>query len=105
LTSIQLGSAQEMQNQIVRERFVEFLCEGRRFYDVRRWGIYEEEDSKPMTGMNPDATKDGGYYSRTIMNHADYRNRVVDKKLFFLPLSRNEIRKVPKLDQNPGWGD
>lgn len=99
----QYASEEAMDEQIKRERFVEFLCEGRRFYDIRRWGTYEEEENVPITGMNVNATIDGGYYTRTIMDHADYRNRVVDKKTVFLPLERNEILKSRLLDQNPGW--
>ncbi|WP_029904895.1 RagB/SusD family nutrient uptake outer membrane protein [Prevotella sp. 10(H)] len=106
LTNSQLESVPEMFNQIVNERFIELLCEGRRFYDLRRWGIYEEEDSKPISGMNAEAKRDEGFYTRTVMSqYADYRNRVVDKKMLFLPINRNEIRKVPKLDQNQGYGD
>ncbi|MFR0679209.1 RagB/SusD family nutrient uptake outer membrane protein [Dysgonomonas mossii] len=105
LKDSEFNSQAEMFKQIVRERLVEFLCEGRRFYDLRRWGLYEEEDRKPIYGMNTDATRNTGFYSRTTMSeHADYRNRVVDKRMIFLPLSRTEVRKVPYLDQNPGYG-
>lgn len=48
LTQAQLESPTEMFEQIKRERMVEFLGEGRRFYDVRRWGIYEDVDSEPI---------------------------------------------------------
>lgn len=99
----QYTSEDAMDEQIKRERFIEFLCEGRRFYDVRRWGTYEEEESEPITGMNVEADVAGGYYTRTIMTHSDYRNRVVDKKTVFLPIERNEILKSRLLDQNPGW--
>ncbi len=98
----QYATEEAMDQQIKRERLIEFLCEGRRFYDVRRWGTYEEEENKPMTGMNVNATS-AGYYQRTILNHADYRNRVVDKKTVFLPISRDETLKSRLLDQNPGW--
>ncbi len=92
-----------MDKEIKRERFVEFLCEGRRFYDVRRWGTYEQEENEPIVGMNVYADIAGGYYTRTVMSHSDYRNRVVDKKMVFLPLERNEVLKSRLLDQNPGW--
>ena len=52
LTQAQLESPTEMFEQIKRERMVEFLGEGRRFYDVRRWGIYEDVDSEPIMGLN-----------------------------------------------------
>lgn len=54
LTANQLNSTPEVQKQIERERMVEFLWENRRFYDVRRWGIYEETEQEPIRGMNPD---------------------------------------------------
>lgn len=103
LSPEQYASEEAMDEQIKRERFIEFLCEGRRFYDIRRWGTYEEEESIPISGMNVEAEATSGYYTRTIMNHSDYRNRVVDKKTVFLPLERNEVLKSRLLDQNPGW--
>mgnify|MGYP000379319610 CR=1 FL=1 len=45
-TANQLNSTPEVQKQIERERMVEFLWENRRFYDVRRWGIYEETEQE-----------------------------------------------------------
>lgn len=98
------ATEENMNQQIITERLVEFLAEGRRFYDIRRWGIYEEEESKPIEGMNVEANGDE-FFQRVIVNHSDYRNRVVDKKTVFLPIPRDEVRKAPKLDQNPGWDD
>lgn len=98
------ATEESMNEQIITERLVEFLAEGRRFYDLRRWGIYEEEENKPIEGMNVEAGK-SEFFQRTIVNHPDYRNRVVDKKTVFLPISRDEVRKAPLLDQNPGWDD
>lgn len=46
LTSAELSSPDQMFDLIVRERMIEFLHENRRFYDVRRWGIYEEVDKR-----------------------------------------------------------
>lgn len=76
------ATEEDMDAQIVTERMVEFLGEGRRFYDIRRWGIYEEEESKPIEGMNIDGLENE-FFQRTVVNHADYRNRVVDKKQCF----------------------
>lgn len=105
LKNSELSSATETFDQIVIERMVEFLCEGRRFHDLRRWGIYEEEDSKPITGMNTKATVSDGFYGRTIMDHSAYRNRVINKRMVLFPINRQEIRKVQYLDQNPGYAD
>ncbi|MBX9189558.1 RagB/SusD family nutrient uptake outer membrane protein [Bacteroides sp. K03] len=98
------ATEESMDKQIVIERLVEFLAEGRRFYDIRRWGIYEEEENKPIEGMN--ITGDQyDFYQRSVVTHADYRNRVVDRKTVFLPIPRDEMRKASQLDQNPGWDD
>jgi hypothetical protein len=102
LTSAELSSPDQMFDLIVRERMIEFLHENRRFYDIRRWGIYEEVDKEPIVGMDTESRKDG-YYERTVVNHPIARNRKVERKMIWLPISRQEIRKVPKMDQNPGW--
>ncbi|MBQ8424333.1 MAG: RagB/SusD family nutrient uptake outer membrane protein [Coprobacter sp.] len=102
LTEAEIADETLMDEAIKHERFIEFLCEGRRYYDVRRWGTYEQEESVPITGMNVYAGA-ANYFERTSINHADYRNRVVDKKMVLLPLERNEVRKSKVLDQNPGW--
>lgn len=103
LTSSELSSASTIQSVLERERMIELFHENRRFYDVRRWGIVAEEESKPIMGMDPEKRKDNGYYTRVIVNHALVRNRVFKPKMIFLPINRQEIRKVPTLDQNPGW--
>ncbi|MDD6436787.1 MAG: RagB/SusD family nutrient uptake outer membrane protein [Prevotella sp.] len=90
------------QKLIQQERMSEFLFEGERYFDVRRWGIYEEEDSKPITGMNIEGTKDT-YYRRVVPNTARVAQRVVSRKMVFLPIPDSEIRKVKDMDQNPGW--
>ncbi|MGI6074450.1 MAG: RagB/SusD family nutrient uptake outer membrane protein [Fermentimonas sp.] len=94
-----LATVQEM---IEHERMIEFLFENRRYYDVRRWGIYEKTESVPIKGMNVEGTKDA-YYAKVNPNSSRIGSRVVNKKLVLMPIPLNEIRLVPKLDQNPGW--
>jgi hypothetical protein len=103
LSSDQLNSKAEVQQAVERERMVEFLWENRRFYDVRRWGIYEESEREPIRGMNPDGADRESYYRRTIPATSSYLSRVVDKKLIWVPIPRSETRRLPSLDQNPGY--
>lgn len=103
LSATQLSNKTEVQKQIERERMVEFLYENRRFYDVRRWGIYEETEREPMRGMNPDGATRETYYQRTIPGTSSFLTRVVDKKLVWMPIPRAEKRRLPSLDQNPGY--
>ena len=103
LSANQLNSTTDVQKQIERERMVELLWENRRFYDVRRWGIYEETEREPIRGMNPDGATKETYYQRVIPGTSSFMTRVVHKKLAFLPIPRTEMRRLPSLDQNPGY--
>jgi hypothetical protein len=102
LSAEELAGQSALQASIERERMVEFLFENRRYYDVRRWGIYEETENEIVKGMNMDAAK-GGFYQRVIPNASIVGNRVIHKKMVFLPIPKDEIKRMPSLDQNPGW--
>ena len=52
--------------------------------------------------MNTDGYEDD-YYQRVPINHPISRNRVTDKKMVLLPIPKSELRKIPLMDQNPGW--
>jgi hypothetical protein len=102
LTDEELDSPSKLQEAIERERMVEFLFEDRRYFDVRRWGKYEETENELFMGMNTDVSGDG-FYTAVPINHTYARSRVIDRKLVLFPLELNEVRKSPSLDQNPGW--
>lgn len=104
MTDQEVQNPATVQSLIERERMIEFLFENRRYYDVRRWGIYEETESEPIMGMNINGDK-SDYYQRTVVDEANSRNRIIDRKLIFVPIPLDEIRKVPDMDQNPGWED
>jgi hypothetical protein len=99
-----LNDPKRIQAIIEKERMVEFLHENRRYYDVRRWEIYEDVENEPITGMNMDAAKDR-FYTRVIPNTSRIGGRVVHRRLMFLPIPKNELRRLPDFDQNPGWED
>jgi hypothetical protein len=102
LTDAELASPETIQALIEKERMIEFLYEDRRYFDVRRWGIYEITEREPIMGMNTDAPR-ASYYTPVPVNHSRARNRLVDRKLVFMPINLAETRKSPSLDQNPGW--
>jgi hypothetical protein len=88
--------------QIKRERMVEFLHENQRYFDVRRWGDYEISESEPIKGMNIEGNK-STFYQRVVSPTSLITQRVVDRKMIFLPIPRNELLRLPSFDQNPGW--
>lgn len=102
MTDVEAGDPATVQQLIERERMIEFLHENRRYYDIRRWGIYEEVENELIMGMDTEADGDD-FYIRVPLNHSKARNRLVDKKLIFFPISQTELRKATMLDQNPGW--
>ncbi|GAB1415748.1 RagB/SusD family nutrient uptake outer membrane protein [Paludibacter sp.] len=102
LSNTDLSTTENMFHIIERERMIEFLHEGRRYYDVRRWGVYEDREREPITGMDVEANGDA-FYNVVRINNAVARNRVIHKRMMFLPLSTTELKKVSGLDQNYGW--
>lgn len=103
LSNSQVGNKSEVQAAIERERMVEFLWENRRYYDVRRWGIYEETEREPIRGMNADGATKETYYRRTIPATSSFLTRDVSRRLIWMPIPRAELRRLPSLDQNPGY--
>ena len=82
---------------------IEFACENRRYFDVRRWGIYEETEKTGVYGMRLGGDKYTYYQNPIPVNQVNNRNRVIDKRLILLHLPKAEVRRVENLDQNPGW--
>ncbi|MPM39047.1 hypothetical protein SDC9_85678 [bioreactor metagenome] len=105
LTYDEVSTPEHFFEALKTERMVEFLHEGLRYYDVRRWGIVKEEEAMPIMGMDTERTEKGGYYNRVVCNYSGVRNRVFKDKMVLLPIDRQEIKRVRTLDQNPGWED
>lgn len=104
LTPEQLASQTDLFNVIVRERLIEFLFENRRYYDIRRWGIVEDiEKNEPIEGMDVSKSRTQGYYTRVPVSHRVIRERNFQRKMMYIPIPLQEIRRVPTIDQNPGW--
>jgi hypothetical protein len=102
LTDAELAGADFVLSKIKKERMIEFLYENRRYFDVRRWGDYEESENQPIMGMNTAATKDS-YYQRVLPASSRITNRIVNRKMLFMPVPKTEIKRLPSFDQNPGW--
>jgi hypothetical protein len=102
LTDSELTDANLVLSKIKKERMIEFLYENRRYFDIRRWGDYEESEGRTIMGMNTAGSKDS-YYQRVIPASTRIANRVVNRKMHFLPIPKTELKRIPSFDQNPGW--
>lgn len=104
LSTSDMADENTLDEIIKREYMIEFAAEGRRYYDVRRWGDYESSEKTGIYGMHMTDTGEYHYYQTPgPVTSQNARNRIIDKKLLFLPLPKAEVRRVSKLDQNPGW--
>ena len=57
-----LSGVDNFNKIIQRERAIEFLYENQRYYDVRRWGIYEESEKEVIQGMDLSKDEMNGYF-------------------------------------------
>jgi hypothetical protein len=97
------------------ERNVELMFEDQRFYDARRWMIAPTTlGNKAMTIQITGTLKPGKSvsvyrYSTDNFNYTYTTSEFVnehrkwDDKLYFPPISRDEVNKNLKLVQNPGY--
>ncbi|MFT3751315.1 MAG: RagB/SusD family nutrient uptake outer membrane protein [Agriterribacter sp.] len=97
-------SGAALKERYQNERRIELAYENHRFFDVRRWMIGSEA-YHPMHGvdivykLNPDKT------TATIptVTPVQITTGKWEDKAYFMPISRDEMNKNPKLVQNPGY--
>ncbi len=90
---------QEGLREIIhRERTIELIFEGQRFWDLRRWKTAVIELNKPITGWDLDQETAQGYYREKMVYNMTFRTRD-----YLWPLNENTMLANPSLVQNPGW--
>ncbi|HEX8328936.1 MAG TPA: RagB/SusD family nutrient uptake outer membrane protein [Hymenobacter sp.] len=75
-------SAAQMMAEIQHQRMIEFFREGQRFYDLRRWGILEQEIKN--------SDKEGKEFFN-LAKHA------------YFPIPQSEINNNPNITQDSNW--
>ena len=92
--------SQEQLRALIRmERRLELAFEGHRFFDVRRWMVYGDQDATTtwwMHGM--EVTKDGSARNGRVFDTRQYTFR---KAMYLYPIPYKETVKSPDLVQNP----
>jgi len=111
------SSGDALRQDYRNERRVEMAFEEQRYSDTRRWMIAATTLGRKLEFMNvigklkPGATAPSPYhhdetkYNYTYSTYIDnsLENRTWDDKMYFRPLSRDEVNKNSKLVQNPGY--
>jgi starch-binding outer membrane protein, SusD/RagB family len=110
------ASGNELKNLIRNERKVELVYEEHRFFDARRWLLGEELGSgikaiNIIATLKPGATPHVPYrhdksvydYTYDVFDNTENETRVWRDKMYYRPLSRDEINRNSLLVQNPNY--
>lgn len=85
-----------------RERQIELMGEGKRYYDLRRWKDAPVEETTPVYGCNTLMTE-----SEREMFHTPIAiwnlSATFSDKMWFWPISHSELKRNKRLTQTPGW--
>lgn len=106
----------DMREFLRHERRSELSFEDSRYFDVRRWMIAPVTGNKKLTGMTVVARLKAGktankpyIHNENTWNYHYFvrelsfrENRRWDRKMYFAPISRDEIKRNSALVQNPG---
>lgn len=99
------------------ERRIELVYEEHRYHDARRWMTAESTVGRGIKSINieaklrPGATANRPYrydrtkydYTYTVVNNTSNETRQWKDKMYYRPISRDEINRNAKLVQNPGY--
>lgn len=92
----------ELRKMIKRERMIELLGEGKRYFDLRRWKDAEIEEALQIYGCNvimDSSRKDEFHQPVPIYNLSS----TFSPKLYFWPIRHDELKHNKRLTQTPGW--
>lgn len=84
---------------IHRERTIELIFEGQRFWDLRRWKEAPEALNQNITGWNLEGSAPADYYQETYI----YSQKFIAPRDYFWPIGNYDTRRNPRLVENPGW--
>jgi len=109
-------SGQALLDRIRNERRLELVYEEHRYHDARRW-LQGEVIGRGIQAVNIRATLKPGQspnvpyrhdesvydYSYEVFDETSNESRVWDNKMYYRPISRDEINRNSSLVQNPGY--
>jgi hypothetical protein len=110
-------SGDALKERYRNERRIELAYEEHRYHDCRRWMIAPETLGRKLTFISvigkfkPGKSLSGKYrhdetiydYTYTPVEDVNHENRTWVDKMYFRPISRDEVNKNQKLVQNPGY--
>ena len=106
-------SKEQLRERIQNERRIELCFEDHRFFDERRWMIFEgqtvnSEKDKPryhqyynLYGVRVTNPENPVYEYASAEVHAS--RSFTSPKNYLFPVPEEEVKRAPNLGQNPGW--
>ena len=104
-------------DRLRNERRIELSYEEHRYHDARRWMIPAQTVGRGIKDINVVAKLKPGKsplvpyrydntvydYTYTVENNTENETRVWDDKMYYRPITRDEVNKNNKLVNNPGY--
>ena len=96
------ASKDKFRKKLKRERQIELMGEGHRYYDLRRWKDAPVEEVLPVYGCNTVMTVNQRdlFYTPIVVYSIP---TTFSDKMWFWPISKTELKRNSRLTQNPGW--
>ena len=101
-TQEEYGDPAKFREKLKRERQIELMGEGHRYYDLRRWKDAPVEEALPIYGCNTLMTEQQRDLFHTPVVVPSLPT-TFSRKMYFWPISHDELKKNKRLTQNPGW--
>ena len=96
------NSQDDLRAKIKRERMIEFMGEGKRYFDLRRWMDAPVEENKRVYGLNVFQTAQNRDEFMQVIPVYNLSATFTDK-MYFWPISFTDLKRNKNLVQNPGW--
>ncbi|MDR2384346.1 MAG: RagB/SusD family nutrient uptake outer membrane protein [Tannerella sp.] len=105
ITDADVADYETMKKLIERERLLEMMWEGRRYFDVRRNKTAVIYENEPVMGLDVSArtSEQEKFFTIIKATERNYLYKVFTTRQTFWPIPKHEIDKNYNLDQMPGY--
>ncbi len=104
-SDVQAGLNKEQMRQLIRnERRIELAFEEHRFFDVRRWRLFDDPEYRnELLKIRAVEITQNENETLSFNTNVELQNRNFDDKMYFYPIEAAELLKNKNLEQNKGW--
>lgn len=96
-----IPTGDDLRKVLHQERSIEFMFEGRRYHDIRRWKEAEDLLNRQPKAWNVSGKTQDDFYR--VVEAEQQAKRQFDKKNYWLAIPQSELNKNKNLVQNPGY--